>query len=130
MWLGFLLFICLAYAAEPDSKAQMKPMSSESGIEGVVTIGPVCPVERTDQPCPDKPFAASITVAIESSGQKVTTVRSGFDGKFRVKLSQGTYRLTPEPPNRGAPPNAEPQTVTVERGKYAHIVIKYDSGIR
>jgi len=59
------------------------------------------------------------------------TVRSGEDGRFRVKLAPGKYKLTPMAPNPGAPPHAPgPQAVTVEPGKYAHVTIKYDSGIR
>jgi hypothetical protein len=104
---------------------------SESGIEGQVSIGPMCPVERPDQPCPDKPFAASIKIQNQDDQGDHLTVRSGEDGRFRVKLAQGKYKLTPLAPNPGAPPHAPgPQTVTVKSGKYAHVTIKYDSGIR
>jgi hypothetical protein len=59
------------------------------------------------------------------------TVRSGEDGRFHVKLAPGMYKLTPVSPNPGVPPHAPgPQTVMVESGKYTHVTIKYDSGIR
>jgi len=105
--------------------------SSESGIEGQVSIGPMCPVERQDRPCPDKPFAASIEIQNQDDQGDHLTVRSGEDGRFRVKLAPGKYKLTPMAPNPGAPPHAPPpQSVTVESGKYTHVTIKYDSGIR
>jgi hypothetical protein len=109
-----------------------KPLNtSESGIEGQVSIGPMCPVERPDRPCPDKPFAASIELQNQDNQGNHLTVRSGEDGSFRVKLPPGKYKLTPMAPNPGAPPHAPPpQAVTVESGKYAHVTIKYDSGIR
>jgi len=105
--------------------------TSESGIEGQVSIGPMCPVERPDRPCPDKPFAASIEIQNLDDPSHHLTIRSGEDGCFRVKLAPGKYKLTPMAPNPGAPPHAPgPQAVTVEPGKYAHVMIKYDSGIR
>lgn len=97
---------------------------------GLVQIGPNCPVEQSERPCPDKPFAASIAVMLAADERPVLTVRSDQDGQFQVELPPATYRLAPQAPNPGAPPYAEPQTVTVEEGKYMSIVIKYDSGIR
>src|SRR5262245_22411192 len=105
--------------------------TSESGIEGQVSIGTICQVERPDQPCPDKHFAASIKIQNKDDQGDHPTVSSGEDGRFRVKLAPGKYKLTPLAPNPGAPPHAPgQQSVTVESGKYTHIIIKYDSGIR
>jgi hypothetical protein len=129
-WFTVVLGSSLTLVAAPDGKGPQHPTSSESGIVGLVQIGPNCPFEQSQRLCPDKPFAASITVTLATDGRQVLTVRSGRDGKFRVKLAPATYRLAPHPPNPGAPPYAEPQTVTVEGGKYVSIVIKYDSGIR
>lgn len=129
-WLIIVLIILLALAADSYGKGQKKSGPSASGIECTVLIGPVCPAEQRDKPCLDQPYDASVTVTLASSGRKVLTVRSGRDGKFRVILAPGTYRLIPNSPNRGSPPYADPQTVKVERGKYANVIIKYDSGIR
>jgi hypothetical protein len=91
----------------------------------------MCPVERPDRPCPDKPFAASIEIQNQDDQGDHLTVRSGEDGRFRVKLAPGKYKLTPMAPNPCAPLHAPgPQVVTVESGKYAHVKIKYDSGMR
>jgi hypothetical protein len=120
----------LILAAAPDGTGQSPPTSGESGIVGLVQIGPNCPILQSEQSCPDRPFAAHILVTRAADGQQVLTVRSGQDGTFRVQLAPATYRLVPHSPHPGAPPYAEPQTVTVEEGKYVSIVIKYDSGIR
>jgi hypothetical protein len=107
------------------------PRISDSGIEGEVSIGPMCPVVRSDQPCPDKPFEASIEIRNQDDQGGHLTVHSGKDGRFRVKLAPGKYKLTSISPNPGAPPHAPPpQSATVESGKYAHVTIMYDSGIR
>ena len=117
-------------AAAPDGTGQSQPTSVESGIVGLVQIGPNCPVVQSERSCPDRPLAASIMVTHAADGQQVLTVHSGQDGTFRVQLAPATYRLVPHSPHPGAPPYAEPQTVTVEEGKYVSVVIKYDSGIR
>jgi hypothetical protein len=104
---------------------------SDGGIQGKVSVGPMCPVERPDRPCPDKYFEASIEIQDQNSQGNRLTIRSGKDGRFRVKLAPGKYKLTPAAPNPGAPPHAPaPQSVTVESGKYTQVSIRYDSGIR
>jgi hypothetical protein len=104
---------------------------SDSGIEGEILIGPMCPVVQPDQPCPDKPFEASIEIRGQGDRGDHLTVRSGKDGRFRVKLAPGKYKLTPISPNPGAPPHAPPPlSLTVESGRYTHVTVRYDSGIR
>jgi len=93
-------------------------------------IGPVCPAERTDQPCPDKPYEAEIAITLDADGSKIRSIRSDKDGRFRVALPPETYKLVPASPNPGAPPYAEPQVVKVEAGRYTRITLKYDSGVR
>src|SRR5262245_8315388 len=48
--------------------------TSESGIEGQVSIGTICQVERPDQPCPDKHFAASIKIQNKEVFQNVREI--------------------------------------------------------
>jgi hypothetical protein len=68
-----------------------------SGIEGNVTIGPMCPVERIDSPCPDQPYAATIVIK-DASGKEVARAHSAGDGRFRVALKPGSYTLVPQSP--------------------------------
>jgi len=35
---------------------------TDSGIEGQVLIGPMCPAVQEGQECPDQPYQASLTV--------------------------------------------------------------------
>lgn len=103
--------------------------TSGSGIEGLVTIGPMCPVEREDTPCPDQPYQATID-ALNADGDKVMTFESGEDGRFRVAIEPGRYTLEPQSPNGASLPYASPVDVEVHAGAYTHIDIQYDSGIR
>ena len=100
-----------------------------SGIEGTVTIGPMCPVVTQDTPCPDEPYEATVVIEDES-GDDVTTAQSGEDGRFRVSLAPGTYTLVPQSPTPGGPPSASEQQVAVAEGAYTEVSIPYDSGIR
>ncbi len=100
---------------------------AESGIDGVVTIGPTCPVQRIDSPCPDRPYPADIMV-LDSAGRRVASISSGADGRFRVLLPPGSYTLSPQ--HRSTPPSAREQIVTVVAGSFAAVQIVYDSGIR
>ncbi|MGD8361991.1 MAG: carboxypeptidase-like regulatory domain-containing protein [Gemmatimonadota bacterium] len=101
--------------------------NAEQGIEGVVLLGPQCPVATVDDPCPDSPYQAWIRVR-RPDGRTVTRIRSGEDGRFRVGLRPGSYRLDPE---SGNPlPSATEQEVEVEAGKYTEVVISFDTGIR
>lgn len=105
------------------------PVPLASGVDGRVLIGPICPVMRADEPCPDRPFAATIVVR-DAGGRDVATVRSGADGRFRVALPPGGYTLVPLSPNPGTPPYASPQLAAVEPGRYTFVTVRYDSGIR
>ncbi len=100
-----------------------------SGIDGLVTIGPTCPVERIDTPCPDKPYQATIVVNDEG-GNEVARGQSGEDGRFRIALAPGTYILAPRSSNQGGYPFAKEQQVEVRADAFTQLSIQFDSGIR
>ena len=102
---------------------------SNSGIEGTVTIGPMCPVVQENTPCPDEAYVATIVIE-DLDGDEVARTQSGEDGRYRVGVAPGTYWLLPQWPNEGAPPSAPEQQVEVRAGEYTHADIQYDSGIR
>src|SRR3990172_10032791 len=74
-----------------------------TGIEGQVFIGPMCPVVQVGVPCPDQPYQANITV-LDQNGNRVTQFQTDSQGRFRVLLNQGAYVLRPVSP--GAMPLA------------------------
>lgn len=97
------------------------------GIEGLVLIGPLCPVATPDNPCPDQPYQASIDV-LDRGQNLVTRIESGSDGTFRVGLEPGLYILVPE---RGDPlPEAAEKVVDVQAGVWSPVTINFDTGIR
>lgn len=100
-----------------------------SGIEGYVTMGPVCPgpVMEGDTSCQDKPYQANLTI-LDSQNKQISQFQTDEKGYFKVSLPPGTYNLHPESGN--TLPIASDQTVVVTEGQYAQVTIQYDTGIR
>jgi hypothetical protein len=98
----------------------------DSGITGLVTLGPISPVERPGVPN-ERPYAATIIVK-RTDGSVVAQVRSGEDGRFTIKLPPGAYVL--EPQNGQPLPRAEAQQVTVLPHAFTEVTVAFDSGIR
>ena len=110
----------------PAQPTSTPPRAGETGIYGTVTIGPTCPVERADSPCPDRPYQARITISRD--GTPFAETMSGADGHFFVPLPAGTYLVRGE--SAGALPRGSEETVTVVAGAVASVALRFDSGIR
>jgi hypothetical protein len=123
-----LFFLAMAFfALGCGDPAELLGPDAAQGIVGTVLLGPTCPVQSEDMPCPDRPYRAWIAVRT-TGGSFVSRVRSGEDGSFRVGLKPGGYVLSPE---SGDPfPRAEPQDVQVLSGVYAEVSVSFDTGIR
>jgi hypothetical protein len=103
---------------------------SDAGIEGVVTIGPTCPVEKNppDPNCADKPYKADLEVSTKA-GKLVKRFSSGVDGKFKVSLPAGEYVVNNDS-SSSILPRMAPVSVVVKSGQFTKINIGFDSGIR
>jgi hypothetical protein len=100
-------------------------------LQGSVSIGPICPVEQEGVPCPVPPeaYAARKIVVSDSRGRLVERVTIGSDGRYRVSLAPGTYRVDI---NRiGIDSSSDvPRTVTIRSGETVVLDIRIDTGIR
>lgn len=110
----------------PPATTSTPGPAGQTGIAGVVTIGPTCPVQRIDSPCPDRPYEATITVW--SGGTKVAETRSAADGHYLIELPAGSYRVQGESPSTF--PRGTEQAAVVEAGRITTVDLQYDSGIR
>ncbi len=122
-----LLCLLIAACAPPVVHSPTATPAPGGGIEGVVLIGPMCPVMRADTPCPDRPYAAVISV-LDAERAPVAQFESDDQGRFRLALAPGEYLLSPESPD-GFTRGGE-QLVTVSAGRFVSVTIHYDSGIR
>jgi len=89
--------------------------------------GPVMPVCMVGKPC-DEP-AANVKLVFLRNGKTVASVRTARDGRYRVALAPGVYRVrTAAQPAIGR--GIEPQSVRVPRGRCARVDFSIDTGIR
>jgi hypothetical protein len=98
----------------------------DSGIDGRVLLGPTCPVQRIGHPCV-RGYQTTVAVCDAVRGKRVTTFHSARDGRFKVGLPAGRYRL--EGVNSGLP-RLRPVLVTVHRHRFSRITVVFDTGIR
>jgi hypothetical protein len=102
-----------------------------SGITGRAVLGPTCPVEREDTPCPDRPYGgARLRITERGTGDVAATVTAGDEGRFRVPLAPGEYVVDAEPTEGRPLPFAKPVDVTVRPGEFTHVTLSFDTGIR
>lgn len=123
----FLLLMLTVCALTACSVASTPDGSS--GVYGQVTIGPICPVVQVGKECPDKPYQATLSI-LTTAGDKVASIVTDVEGKFRVSLLPGNYILRPETPPNQPLPYAQEQPFTVTADQFTEIPVTYDSGIR
>jgi hypothetical protein len=102
----------------------------ESGIEGQAVISPARPGPVRQGQSGSAPYKATLVVWSADSDREVTRFETDADGRFRVALPPGTYRVgAPQQKGRFLPRVSE-ETVTVTSGKYTRLTIGFDSGMR
>jgi hypothetical protein len=125
-WLGTVVALAVATAMVAACGGAGGP----SGLlVGKVTLGPITPVQQAGGPPNTRPYAATMTVETPA-GAAVTTVTSGRDGTFPVRLAAGSYRLVPRSPAGRSLPHAARLDVVVVAGQTTTVTIAFDSGIR
>jgi hypothetical protein len=104
----------------------------ESGVTGLVHLGPQCPVETATDPCADQP-AADVTVVVSEqipgeayvAGEEVARTTTAADGTFEVTVPPGEYVVTAE-----AGMSCELMDARVAQGRYVEVDVPCDTGIR
>jgi uncharacterized delta-60 repeat protein len=123
---GGLHLVLARYLGDLSAQAKVGP-----GIEGVAMLQGISPVSRAGVPN-GKPLAGAI-ILVESpdNGTVIARVVADQEGRFRIHLSPGRYKLVPLPPQSGAMyPRGTPQTVVVHPGTgFTAVTVNYFSGI-
>lgn len=120
------LFVAFALVACAGASSGDDPVA-RSGIRGVVTAGPQCPVVVQGSPCPDRPWSGTVRVATPD-GDTVSEVETDARGGFSVDLEPGSYEVLAV--TGGRPPNASPEAVEVEVDTFTEVTLVVDTGIR
>jgi hypothetical protein len=116
-----LRVIALALAGAGTLVACTGSPSTPIVVNGSVRLGPSCPVERVDSPCPVPPGAFAGAQVVAGDGGREVRAPVSADGRFVVRLEAGTWQLT-------ATAGMSCSTVTVTAS--ATVVIDCDTGIR
>ncbi len=99
---------------------------ADSGIRGQVLAGPTCPVERADEPCPDRPVKDA-HVEIKKPGYHGNFTTNG-QGRFVAHTPPGTYTITVAAD--GMMGGCEEETAHVVVHEWENVTVSCDTGIR
>jgi hypothetical protein len=88
-----------------------------SGVSGRVLVSGGPPPINNVTPTAS-PLAGTSVRAIDTNGTVVATATTGIDGRFKMALGPGTYRLQA--------PNAAQMSVEIRRSAYAHVTIEVE----
>jgi hypothetical protein len=103
----------------------------ESGIEGQALISPTRPGPiRLGQGPSTQPFKTTLVISTATEGREVARLETGSDGRFRVSLPPGEYKVGPPPGNARRLPRGSEELVKVLPGQFAQVTINFDSGMR
>ena len=110
------------------ASAEQTPSGGESGIEGVITISPANPGPiRAD--APDSVPLANATFAVEKNNGEVTSFTTDDQGRFRVSLPPGHYKISLKG-RKTTIGRFGPFEADVAPGKMTNVQWECDSGIR
>ena len=101
--------------------------SGQAVVEGTVTAGPTCPVQRADSPCPDK-IVVGAQVEARRGGDAVAAAHTDSTGRYVLELSPGTYLIVAT--NAGGYRSTASREVSVTTGQRLTVDLVVDTGIR
>src|SRR3954447_26572068 len=101
--------------------------ATAGGITGRVTEWPTCPVQRPGETC-SKPYPAHVTA--ERAGTEVAAIDAGGDGRYRIELEPGDYRICAHSQPSGGPMGQPCRDAHVEAGRDTTVDLLLDTGIR
>ena len=99
-------------------------------VQGKVSIGPICPVERIDMPCKVNPEVyTSRKVIIYKNDQKTVVEEKNLnpDGSYEFSLPAGEYYVNVIPQGIGILP---PRKIVIIENKTTQLDFDIDTGIR
>lgn len=101
--------------------------NSASGVIGLISLSPACPVEKDppDPNCAPNPYQTTILISKEGFSK---TISSDFAGRFKVDLDPGKYEFKPE--GGVVFPRCGQADIEVRSKNFAWLSISCDSGIR
>ena len=110
--------------------------NAEKGfLEGKITIGPLCPVER-DPPDPrcqptQETYGAWQLAVFTTNKKEVAKIKPNLDGTYNIELLVGKYIVDFENKQSfGFGSNNLPADILIESGKTSTLEVDIDTGMR
>ena len=130
---GIVLLGCTSPSGSSGPSPIVSPAGPPPSVTGVVTAGPVCPVERNppDPSCAPRPVAGAVIEAVDAGGHAVAQATTAADGSYLLTIGEtGTFTITGQPV-AGFMRAPEPVSVTLASpGTTERVDLEYDTGIR
>ena len=100
---------------------------SGTGVYGLVTAGPTCPVEQVGNPCPPRPVSAEVDVQ-DVDGHTSASTFTDSAGHYSLSVKPGSYTLVVVTGNSFPRCPREPALIT--SGAPLRADVSCDTGIR
>ena len=113
-----------------------KQMTQKAGfLEGLISIGPICPVERIPPdpgclPTAETYKAFPVGVWTSNGRRKIAQINPALDGSFRTELTPGTYLVILENEQNTIGSSNLPVEVSIISQDTTMLNIGIDTGIR
>jgi len=113
-----------------------KQFTQEAGfLEGIISIGPICPVEK-EPPAPDclptyetyKAYPVSIWTS--NGRRKIAQINPALDGSYKIELNPGNYLVILETEQNRIGSSNLPAEVAIRSQAETILNIDIDTGIR
>ncbi len=129
-------FLVLLAMLQFGCKSPTAPVTATTKVygrlSGLVTIGPICPVQRDDTPCPTPPsaYAARKILVMDEQGTKILfTVDIDSQGLYLIDLAPAKYRIELKP--NGIDRASElPAVVEIHANSITTLNVNIDTGLR
>jgi hypothetical protein len=122
----------IAGCHSPTSPADSNVPAVHGRLSGIVTIGPNCPVEQQNNPCPTQPSAYAarkILVYTETKSKLLFTVDIDSQGLYVIDLAPAKYTIDLKP--NGIDRTADlPKVVDIHANVVTRLDVNIDTGIR
>jgi hypothetical protein len=125
------LFI-LAAACNHDSSPTEPVLQTFGTLSGVVTIGPNCPSQQPNDPCPTPPgayAARKVQIYDAAHANLLRTVDIDAQGSYIINLAPGDYVVDLKPNGADRSPDV-PVKVTIRANLATKLDIAIDTGLR
>lgn len=132
-WARFLAVAAMACSSTAGVENGDLILVEGGKLAGLVSIGPICPVEQEGVPCPVPPEVyAGVHVVVREGVDGDLAARVGLDGegRYEVGLPAGRYQVTLDHElgiDRGFSPT---YPVEIRSGQTTELDFEIDTGIR